>query len=334
PVVISSQLVNREDSGAPDDKPGEFDPRKRRLGRRVLQNVLKRQDDDRFVLGYRAVNSGMTLAVGLQHILETENECHVMREVNGDLAKVAYIVEAKAGVPIRLEKFSTYHTSRSVPPAELGDRAERVLRRAVSAGYRALAAEQRAELDAFWERSDVIVEGDPATQQAVRWNLFQLFQASARAEGNDIPAKGLTGSGYEGHYFWDVEIFVAPFLCYTEPRIARNLLRFRHHMLDKARDRAAELNQDGALFPWRTINGEEASAYYQAGTAQYHLTADIAYAIKRYVDVTGDKGLLLESAAAILVETARLWVDLGFHDEDGVFHLHGVTGPDEYTTVV
>ena len=334
PVVISSQLVNREDSGAPDDRPGEFDPRKRRLGRRVLQNVLKRQNSDRFILGYRAANSGMTLAVGLEHVLDTANECQVTSEVSGDIAKVAYIIEAKAGVPIHLEKFATYHTSRSVPPAELGDRADRVLRRAVAAGYRSLATEQRAELDAFWDRSDVIVEGDPATQQAVRWNLYQLFQASARAEGNDIPAKGLTGSGYEGHYFWDVEIFVAPFLCYTEPRIARNLLRFRHHMLDKARDRAAELNQDGALFPWRTINGEEASAYYQAGTAQYHINADIAYAIKHYVDVTGDTDLLVEIGAEILVETARLWVDLGHYDAKGAFHLHAVTGPDEYTTVV
>ena len=105
-------------------------------------------------------------------------------------------------------------------------------------------------------------------------------------------------------------------------------------MLPKARERARLLDLRGALFPWRTINGDEASALYQAGTAQYHLNADIAYAIRRYIDVRGDKDFLAEVGAEILVETARMWEDLGFYGEDGCFHLHGVTGPDEYTTVV
>jgi alpha,alpha-trehalose phosphorylase len=180
---------------------------------------------------------------------------------------------------------------------------------------------------------DTGLDNSQRTQQAIRWNLFQLAQATLRAEGAGVPAKGLTGLGYEGHYFWDTEVFLLPFLSYTEPRIARNLLRFRHSMLPGARARAAELGQRGAMFPWRTINGEEASAYYQAGTAQYHLNADIAYAIRRYVNVRGDLDFLVEVGAEMLVETARLWADLGFY-ADGEFHIHGVTGPDEYTTVV
>ena len=181
----------------------------------------------------------------------------------------------------------------------------------------------------------VVDRNDPVrVQQAVRWNLFQLCQASWRAEGAGIPAKGLTGDAYDGHYFWDTEAYVLPFLAYTQPRIARNLLRFRHSMLPKARERAAVLDLRGALFPWRTINGDEASALYQAGTAQYHLNADIAYAIRRYVDVRGDVEFLAEVGAEILVETARMWEDLGFYGDDGRFHIHGVTGPDEYTTVV
>jgi alpha,alpha-trehalose phosphorylase len=171
-------------------------------------------------------------------------------------------------------------------------------------------------------------------QQAIRWNLFQLAQATWRAEGSGVPAKGLTGGAYDGHYFWDTEAYVVPFLAYTQPRTARNLLRFRHSMLPKARERAAMLGQRGATFPWRTINGEEASAYYQAGTAQYHLNADIAYAIRRYVDVRGDDQFLIEVGAELLVETARMWEDLGFYGADGHFHVHGVTGPDEYTAVV
>jgi alpha,alpha-trehalose phosphorylase len=168
----------------------------------------------------------------------------------------------------------------------------------------------------------------------VRWNLFQLAQATWRAEGSGIPAKGLTASSYGGHYFWDTEVYLLPFLAYTRPRIARNLLRFRHSMLPRARERARELGQRGAIFPWRTINGQEASAFFQAGTAQYHINADIAYAIRRYVQVRGDPGFLAEVGAEMLVETARLWEDLGFYAEDGDFHIHGVTGPDEYTTVV
>jgi alpha,alpha-trehalose phosphorylase len=191
-------------------------------------------------------------------------------------------------VPIRITKFMTYHSSRNVPPAELVDRAWRTLDRAMTEGYGALEAAQRDHPDDFWARRRP-GRGPARVQQAIRWNIFQLAQASARAETTGIPAKGLTGQAYEGHYFWDTEIYVAPFLTYTDPRVTRNLLRFRHSMLPLARERARELSEDGALFPWRTINGEEASSYYAAGTAQYHIDADIAYAIKRYVDVRGER---------------------------------------------
>ncbi len=334
PVVISSQLVNREDAAVPDERPRQSDPRVRKLDGRVLDNIVHTADDQRLLLGYVTRRSGMSLACGVDHVMETDCHHQVVTEVDEDAGKVTYIVEATADSPIRLTKFACYHTSRSVPPAELIDRADRVLRRAMATGFDGIAAAQREILDDFWRRSDVEIEGDAHVQQAVRWNLFQLFQATARAEGSGVPAKGLSGHGYEGHYFWDIEIFVLPFLCYTEPRIARNLLRFRYSMLDKARDRAAELNETGALFPWRTITGEEASAYYQAGTAQYHLNADIAYALKRYVDVTGDTEVLAEFGAELLVETARMWAGLGFYDDGGRFHLFTVTGPDEYTTVV
>jgi alpha,alpha-trehalose phosphorylase len=211
-------------------------------------------------------------------------------------------------------------------------------------GFSGLLKEQRAYLDDFWGNCDVCIEMDAEKtdrppgemQQALRWNLFQILQASARAEGTGIPAKGLTGQTYEGHYFWDTEIYLLPFLTYTAPRIARNLLLFRHSMLEEARLRARAVNQLGALFPWRTINGEEASAYYAAGTAQYHINADIVHAVRKYVELTDDVALLFNEGAEILVETARLWFDLGFFSKNrqGRFCIHGVTGPDEYTTVV
>ncbi|MCC5949097.1 MAG: glycoside hydrolase family 65 protein [Nitriliruptoraceae bacterium] len=342
PVVISSQCLNRQDARAEDEPRNngagglDSDPRRAKaFGHRVLNLRAQHEDAHRIISGYRTTNSRMTLAVGIDHVVETDNPWHMTRSTSEDLGKIVFTVDAKAGVPIRITKFFSYHTSRSVPPPELIDRCSRTLDRALADGYGALESSQREYLTDFWARADVQVDGPRRVQQAIRWNLFQLTQAAARAETTGIPAKGLTGQAYEGHYFWDTEVYVLPFLTYTEPRVTRNLLRFRHSMLDDSRARAQELSHRGALFPWRTINGEEASSYYAAGTAQYHIDADVAYALKRYVDVRGDTDLLKEVGAEMLVETARLWADLGFFGPDsGAFHIHAVTGPDEYTTVV
>jgi alpha,alpha-trehalose phosphorylase len=339
PVVISSELL-WEPKGADTDD----DPRARQLAGRVLASRESRASDARIVLGHATHHSGMTLASGVDHVFETD--CTHASETRHaeDSGKVVYSVDARPGVPIRLTKYLTYHSSRRVDAAELCERAERTLDRAKRHGFGDLLESQRRYLDDFWRRSDIQLTGDPRytdrdvdqTQQAIRFNLFQLLQATARAEGSGVPAKGLTGDGYEGHYFWDTEIYVLPFLIYTDPRIARNLLHFRYSYIDQARERARQVNQKGALFPWRTISGEEASAYYAAGTAQYHINADIAYALRKYVDATGDEEFLHDEGAEMLVETARLWRDLGYYSKrrDGKFSIVGVTGPDEYNTVV
>ncbi|MDR1450517.1 MAG: glycoside hydrolase family 65 protein [Propionibacteriaceae bacterium] len=232
----------------------------------------------------------------------------------------------------------------AVPPADLADLADRCradLAAAARAALAGLRAEQARWLAAFWERSDVIVElADPATdgqaglQQAIRWSLFQLAQASACLDKQGVAAKGVTGSGYSGHYFWDADIYVFPFLLYTDPARARQLLDFRHAMLPAARRRARELDLAGALFPWRTVNGEEASAYFPAGTAQFHIDADIAYAAAQYAAVAGNAAYAAGDGFDLVVETARMWASLGFDGPDGRFHLHGVTGPDEYSALV
>ena len=340
PVSISSQLLNRQDA-KPADEPRSDRPLDPRLAQdfdhRVLGLEHQQLEDKRFLLGYRTANSRMTLGVGVDHVIETDCAHELESEIGEDMSKLVVNADAEPGKPIRVIKYATYQTSRTVPARELGDRCRRTLRRATRDGFGALRRTQREHLDRFWHRADVqasVGSDRIRTQQAIRWNVFQLGQASWRAEGASIPAKGLSGQAYEGHYFWDTEVYVLPFLAYTQPRIARNILRFRHSMLDRARKRARELSQEGALFPWRTINGEEASAFYAAGTAQYHINADIAHAVRKYVDVRGDYGLLAEAGAAILVETARMWADLGFYGRDGRFHIHSVTGPDEYTTVV
>ncbi len=341
PVVLSSQILNRQDGQDEYEVPaaalGEgFDPRKTNAFEgRVLRPQAQRGDDKWAVLAYRCTNSGMTMAVAADHELTTTNDWTVRTERDGDLSKHDFVVHARPGEPIRLTKAVSYHSSRGVPVPELIDRCRRTLDRVRAGGIDAEFARQRAWLDDFWARSDVEVPGQPGVQQAIRWNLFQLACASARAESTGIPAKGLTGSGYSGHYFWDTEIYVLPFLTYTSPQVTRNALRFRHGMLPAARERAADLATEGALFPWRTISGQEASAYYAAGTAQYHINADIAYALVQYARATGDDEFLMREGAELLVETARMWAELGFWRADGsAFHIHGVTGPDEYTTVV
>ncbi|TDT30022.1 glycoside hydrolase family 65 protein [Naumannella halotolerans] len=343
PVVISSQILNRQDGKdeyhVKSAAMGEGgDPRKAEsFDRRVLDPQFKQvEKDSLLLLGFRTAESKMTIAVGAQHLMETENNYKIFSEAEDDSAKVVYRIDAKQGVPIDLAKVAVYHTSRGVPVTELVDRCRRTVERIVRDGVDHAFSQQRELLDRFWDRSDVVVEGQPEVQQAVRWNLFQLAQAAIRAEGQGIPAKGMTGSGYGGHYFWDTEVYALPFFTYTTPRVARNALRFRYTMLDAARKRAAELAQVGALYPWRTINGEEASAFFAAGTAQYHIDADISYALMKYYLATGDRDFMLREGIDILVETARLWEDLGFWRSNGdhSFHIHGVTGPDEYTTVV
>jgi alpha,alpha-trehalose phosphorylase len=344
PVTISCQMLNRQDGedeygGAPGRSGKSFDPRKTdKISDRVLIPGEYWQDGGRSVLSYRVANSGMTVAVAADHTIDTDNDYVHRTIIEPDIAKNVYRVQAKAGVPISITKFVSYHSSRGAPTRELINRCRRTLDRARSEGIVAQRDKQREWLDTYWRASDVEIDGQPEVQQAVRWNILQLAQAAARADGLGIPAKGLTGSGYSGHYFWDTEIYVLPFLSYTTPLFARNALRMREQMLPAARKRAAQLNEDGALFPWRTISGEEASAYYAAGTAQYHINADVTYALARYVRATGDTEFLHRGAIDIAVETARLWATLGFWrivDEDTeTFHIHGVTGPDEYTTVV
>jgi len=336
PVVISSE-VTCSTNNSEDSQEGEADPRKTRaFGHQVLTSKVSYTNDRRLMFSHQTRDSKMTLACGVDHAFETDCPHSYEAKCNEDSGKVVFSVNAKPGVPIQLTKYMAYHTSRSAPAEELCERSERTLDRTVAHGFTELLAGQRRYMDDFWARSDVVVRGDPFVQQAIRFNLFQLLQAAGRAEGAGVPAKGLTGEGYEGHYFWDTEIYVLPFWIYTAPRIAKNLLKFRFGFLDKARERARQVNQKGALFPWRTISGDEASAYYAAGTAQYHINADIVYALRKYVNATGDKEFLYNDGAPVLVETARLWRDLGFYSQTkgGKFCINGVTGPDEYNTVV
>jgi len=341
-VVLASEMAANQ-SGARVD---EADPR---LARPFLSRVLQPQasysKDRRIVLCHGTEQSRLNLACATDHTLETTCPHSYKATHAPDFGQVAFTLDAQPNCPIQLTKYMVYHTSQTASPAELSGRAEWTLDRVVSQGFGQLLAAQEQYMDGFWHRSDVQIKNiredrfkrsTVEIQQASRFNLFHILQASARAEDAGVAAKGLTGRAYEGHYFWDTEIYLLPFLIYTSPRIARNLLLFRYKMLPQARARAKELGHRGAMFPWRTIGGEEASAYYAAGTAQYHINADIMYALRKYVQATDDELFLREFGAEMLVETARLWADLGFYSDNrqGKFCINGVTGPDEYNVVV
>lgn len=332
PIVISSELMYQEET-----QPVEDDPRgSHAFAERILLPQELRVSEAKAILTSMTRTNRMTMACGMDHQVETKGSYEIKNRSRNERARVVVSAHGNAGQTLRFTKLLTYHTSRNASLDDLAERADRALERARALGFDGLAAGQQVCLGKFWDRADVEVRGDDEVQQVTRLNLFHIYQATARADGMGVPAKGLTGHGYEGQYFWDTEIYVLPFLIYTSPHVAHNLLLFRYRMLDAARRRAREVNQEGALFPWRTINGEEASAYYAAGTAQYHIDADIAYALMKYVDVTGDTEFLHHEGAEILIETARMWRSLGFYSSraNGQFCINGVTGPDEYNTVV
>ncbi|WP_078546676.1 glycoside hydrolase family 65 protein [Litchfieldia alkalitelluris] len=197
-----------------------------------------------------------------------------------------------------------------------------------------LLEEQKQYLDEFWYAADIKIGGVAELQEGIRFNLYQLLQSAGRDQVSNIAAKGLSGEGYEGHYFWDTEIYMFPVFLMTKPDIARQLLIYRFTILDDARRRAREMGHSkGALFPWRTISGSECSSFFPAGTAQYHISADIAYSFIQYYLATNDTEFMKEYGAEVLFETARLWMDTGhFYEEQ--FRIDDVTGPDEYTCLV
>lgn len=194
---------------------------------------------------------------------------------------------------------------------------------------------QEAYLNQFWRTCKVEILGEDGVQEAINYSIYQLLASAGRDRNSNISAKGLSGEGYEGHYFWDTEIYMIPFFTLTNPEIARSLLRFRHQTLPGAKDEARNLgHKKGAKIPWRTISGSECSAYFPAGSAQYHINADVAFSNIQYYLYTSDLTYLCEYGFEILYETARLWLDTGHYDSQGRFVIDGVTGPDEYTAIV
>ncbi|MFC4082092.1 glycoside hydrolase family 65 protein [Amycolatopsis samaneae] len=334
PLDDDLQLVAQSDLLA--NEPIESDTRDPRVAAALespLVSLFSHAEQYNAVLVHRTRVSGLRMAAAMDHEIEVDDGVRTRIHAEDDLARLTVAVDVPKGGRLRITKYLAYGWSaqRSVPA--LRAQVDAALAGARQTGWAGLLAEQRAFLDDFWATSDIELDGDPELQQAVRFALFHLLQAGARGESRAIAGKGLTGPGYDGHAFWDTESFVLPVLTYTMPDAARDALRWRHSTMDKAKDRAGQLGLRGAAFPWRSITGAECSAYWPAGTAAFHVSADIADAVLRYLGATGDEEFERECGAELLVETARLWASLGHHDRRGAFRIDGVTGPDEYSAV-
>jgi alpha,alpha-trehalose phosphorylase len=327
-IVVQSELVANESLPATRE-----DPRVSAALESALASEDYRATQTGAVLVHQTRVSKLRIAVAMEHLIDGPDDMLVETEAQEDLARTTVSCDLAPGERLRLVKIVSYGWSsqRSLPAVR--DQVAAALTGARQDGWDGLLAEQRAYLDAFWDAADVELEGDAEVQQAVRFGLFHVLQAGARAEQRPIGAKGLTGPGYDGHAFWDTERYVLPVLTFTQPHAAASALSWRHSILGLARERAALLGLAGAAFPWRTIRGEECSAYWPAGTAGFHIGADIADATIRYVHATADSTFERECGGELLVETARLWRSLGHHDRHGRYHLDGVTGPDEYSAV-
>ncbi len=327
-IAVQSELLANEQLPA-----SSGDPRLAAVLETPLNCEFHSGDEARVVLVHKTQGSGMLVGAAMDHLIDGPPGVQVEARSYTDGGIVTATVRLEPGQRLRIIKFVAYGWSQERSLTGVRDQVWAALSAARQVGWDGLLADQRAYLDDFWDNADVEVDGDTEVQQAVRFALFHVLQAGARGENRPIPAKGLTGPGYDGHAFWDTETFVLPVLTLTAPDAAASALRWRHGTLPAAIERAAQLGLKGAAFPWRTISGQECSGYWPAGTAAFHINADIANAVIRYVDATGDEDFARGPGMELLTHTARLWRSLGHHDAQGRFHIDGVTGPDEYSAI-
>jgi alpha,alpha-trehalose phosphorylase len=327
-VVLQSELVTNE----PVSEAGG-DPRAAADLDSPLVSEEHGSDGCRALLVHRTRQSGLRFGAAMDHEVDGPEGTTTESESIDDWARLMITSQLATGERLQVRKYLAYGWSAARSRSAIHDQVLGALVGARKTGWDDLLHEQRVYLDDFWSGADIELEGDPEVEQAVRFALFHVFQAGCRSECRAIPAKGLTGPGYDGHSFWDTETFVLPVLTYTDPASVKDALEWRRSILGPAEERARQLGFEGAAFPWRTISGQECSAYWPAGIAAFHVNADIADAVVRYLDATCDEDFERGTAFDLLVATARLWRSLGHHDSGESFRIDGVTGPDEYSAV-
>ena len=292
------------------------------------------------VMTQSAAQSGIKVAIAQTHRVGTELAPGGFLLADPKSVGQSFAGELAPGAQITLEKFVAWSVASRVPagapPRELAERSVAAANAAGDAGFAAIERDQTAAWSTFWKDADLGIDGDPAYDQAVHFSLFHLRQSTPADGRHGLAAKGLTGQGYEGHAFWDTEVFALPVLQMTAPALVRKSLDWRVGTLEPARAHARELNHPyGALYPWRTIAGQEGSGYFPSGSAQYHINAAVAFALRLHLLGSESRSIAADDAA-MLFETARIWMQIGRFDaaRGGAFCLYSVTGPDEYSALV
>jgi alpha,alpha-trehalose phosphorylase len=327
-IVVQSELVANEPSTSRQD-----DPRAAAALESPLVSERSLCRDTRAVLVHRTRSSGLRMGAAMDHVVEGPEGTETSSDSFDDLARVTVATDLAVGQRLRVVKFVSYGWSAQRALPAIADQVAAALAEARLTGWDKLVQLQADFLAEFWDASDVELDGDPELQQAIRFAMFHVLQAAARAEGRAIGAKGLTGNGYDGHVFWDSEMFALFMLTYTFPQAVKDALCWRHSTIGLAQELAAQLGFRGAAFPWRTITGRECSGYWPAGTAAFHVNADVAAAVKTYAEAVDDEPFERSAGLTLLAETARLWHSLGHTDSAGGFRIDGVTGPDEYSAL-
>lgn len=332
-LELTTELDDLKEMGHSKGHQDSNDPRKKVLKERRFESE-KIESAENTVMHITPHSTDLNLIVGATSTV-SDSSASSKHEGNKD----TWTVETRKDQTIYLERFVAYgyiFTDENETEKNT-HHIDQLLSDVKEAGYDSVKEKHLSYMEKFWSQSDIKIDGDDTLQTGLRFNLFHLHQAAGRDGLTNMSAKGLTGEGYEGHYFWDTEMYMLPFFIYTQPEVAKQLLKYRYSILPQAIDRAREMAiGNGALFAWRTINGEEASAYYPAGTAQIHINADIAHAVHTYLQATDDTDFGMNEGLEILIETARFYEAYGHYDDlrDGAFVLNNVTGPDEYTAIV
>lgn len=310
------------------------DPRKANRENQLMTRLLP--DENFPLIKVTTQQSGQSIFTGKKnytksskhHLIETDNSAQTIKE--------SIVLDVRENEESVIDTYVYYSDILNAEEEISSSEQVNIFKSIADQEMSFYFSKQKDILEDFWLNTGIEISGDSVLSSGMQFNIFHLFQAAGRNGKTNIAAKGLTGDGYEGHYFWDTEMYMLPFFIFTQPEVAKKLLHYRYSILDNARERAKEMGLNkGALFAWRTIDGEECSAYYPAGTAQVHINADIAYAFQLYAEATEDNEFMKDYGLEVLIETARFWIEFGdFSSETGEFVINGVTGPDEYTALI
>ncbi|MDR1986391.1 MAG: beta-phosphoglucomutase [Treponema sp.] len=328
---ISTHRGDVENYSNPDD------PRVAAESMRRLLPVRAEIEGNASFITSETIKSKLQVCTAVDHVLVTSGNLRGHRVVqdtvlDGHGAVCTINTAIRPNETVTLYKYSIFTDTLRHGNCEPAARAE--LQKALAADPAAIYKAQKDYLATWWDRAFLEIDGDDELDQAVTYNRYQLIQSVGRDNHSSVAAKGLSGEGYEGHVFWDTELYIEPYFLLANPEITRQLIAYRYATLEEARKNARVLgHQTGALFPWRTIMGRECSGYFPAGTAQYHINGDIAWSVISYYLATGDLAFIIAQGAEIVFECARLWIDAGTYVQ-GTFRINEVTGPDEYTCLV